>query len=114
MKTGLTMRVAADDELKELARLSGVEPSYEDAGGRLREASPDSLLRVLRVLGAPVERPGDVADALRRRRETLWRRRLEPVMLAWDGGPADVAIRMPSAEAAGRLQGTFHLEEGGI
>ena len=54
------------DELKELARLAGVEPAYEDVVGRVREASLESLSRVLQILGVPVERDGEVVDAMHR------------------------------------------------
>src|SRR3954447_20067844 len=107
------MQDVASDRLKELARLHGIELSYVDAGGRIREAITGPLLRVLRVLGAPVDRSGDVAEALRLRREAPWRRGLEPVTVAWDGCADGVSIRLPSAEAGARLRGAVFLEGGG-
>src|SRR4051794_40453185 len=107
------MQDVASDDLKELARLHGIELSYVDVGGRIREASTGPLLRILRVLGAPVERPGDVAEALRLRREAPWRRGPEPVTVAWDGGPDGGAVRLASGEGGGRLRGTVFREGGG-
>src|SRR4051794_13263473 len=100
------MRGGPVNDLKELARLCGVEPGYVDIRGQRREASPEALLRVLRLLGAPVERVEDASDALRQRREARWLRRVEPVSLAWDGGPADVTVRMAASRKGRPLAAT--------
>src|SRR5262245_53718931 len=50
-----------------------------------RDAHPESLLLVLCALGAGVEKFADVPDALARRKEELRKRKVEPVMVAWDG-----------------------------
>ena len=50
-----------------------------------QDASTESLLLALRALGAPVAKMADVPAALRERREQIARRRLEPVIVAWDG-----------------------------
>src|SRR5262249_18265612 len=50
-----------------------------------RDADPESLLLVLCALGAGVEKFADVPDALARRKEELKNRKVEPVMVAWDG-----------------------------
>lgn len=101
------------DSLQELAQLHGILPAYDDATGRRREASPESLLRVLQVLGAPVGGMADVPDALRVRRRAPWERGLEPVSLAWDGEPAEVTFRLPSRAAETTLHGHLTLEGGG-
>src|SRR5579871_4937068 len=98
------------DSLQELARLHGILPAYDDATGRRREAAPESLLRVLQILGAPAGGMADVADALRQRRRVPWERGLEPVSLAWDGAPAEVTLRLPSRAAEGTLHGRLTLE----
>ena len=59
------------DDLKELARLYGVDTSYHDALGQYVEAGPESLLAVLRALGAPVESVDDAPAALEERRREL-------------------------------------------
>ncbi len=105
-----------DASLHELAALYGVETSYWTGWGEQRFAEPEPLLRVLRVLGAPVERPEAVPAALRQRRQEAWQRILEPVTVAWDGGaPAGpaVVVRWPSGGPAGPLQLHLALESGG-
>jgi 4-alpha-glucanotransferase len=106
-----------DQSLRELAALYGVETSYWTGGGEERVAEPEALLRVLRVLGAPVEREGDVPGAVRQRRQEAWQRVLEPVTVAWDGGaPAGpaVVVRWPAGGPAGPLRLSLALESGGL
>lgn len=103
---------AAVSELHELAQLHGVALAYDDVTNRRREASPESLLRVLQVLGAPVQRMADVPAALRERRQARWQGGLEPVTLAWDDGPAELVVRFPARQAAGKMQATLRLEDG--
>src|SRR5262245_50255850 len=50
-----------------------------------RDAAPESLLLVLNAMGAGVKRMDDVPAALRRRKDELKQRKVEPVMVAWDG-----------------------------
>jgi len=50
-----------------------------------RHADPHSMLLVLKAMGAGVDSMKDVPEALRRRKEELRRRAVEPVMVAWDG-----------------------------
>jgi 4-alpha-glucanotransferase len=67
--------------LRELARSYFIQLSYEDAAGKRRQASPDSLRALL-----DVRVPGGVTnvdDALRARREELCRRVIEPVIVVW-------------------------------
>jgi 4-alpha-glucanotransferase len=54
--------------------------------GRHIDAHPDSVLLVLKALGAPVHRMDDVAGALKEKHADLQRRVVEPVIVAWDGG----------------------------
>ena len=102
------------DSLQELAQLHGILLAYDDATGRRREATPESLLRVLQILGAPVGGMADVADALRRRRRAPWERGLEPVSLAWDGEHAELTLRLPSRAAESTLHGSLALEGGRV
>lgn len=84
------------DDLKTLARLYGVQTSYWDALGHHVEASPESLLAALaamNALEAPLEGPGDVAEALQARSEELAGRLIEPVVVAWDGQVPAIELR---------------------
>ncbi|MGH9458923.1 MAG: 4-alpha-glucanotransferase [Thermoanaerobaculia bacterium] len=83
---------SAGRELRELAILHSIQPAYRDASGRRKEASPEGLLATLRALGAPVQSPRDVADALCARREEICRRAIEPVTVWWSGEP--LALRV--------------------
>jgi 4-alpha-glucanotransferase len=98
------------DDLQRLARLYGVQTSYTDAQGKHVETRAESLLGVLRSLGAPVESPADAAEALRARQEELAERVLEPVVVAWDGQARDLEIRLRGAH--GSLACHLDLENG--
>jgi len=98
--------------LRQLARLHGVETVYRDVSHRRREASPEAVLLALKALGAPVESFRDVPAALRERRRALWARGCEPVAVAWQGGPADLELRLPERHARGGVACRLTLESG--
>jgi 4-alpha-glucanotransferase len=83
-------------ELLELARSHGVQVNYVDMSGQTKLASSSSLLAVLRALGADLSDETQAAAALAERRLAIWRRRVEPVIVAWDGEAATVEVRVPS------------------
>ena len=97
-------------DLWELARLYGVETSYHDALGNHVEAGPESLLAVLRALGASLDRIEEAPEALRERQEELAERVIEPVLVAWDGRIPEVVLRF--ASDSGNLACRFDLEAG--
>lgn len=97
------------EDLKTLADLYGVQTSYHDAVGRLREASAESLLAALAALEAPVENDADVPAALAERRRELESGLVEPVIVAWDGR-LDAELR---PGGAGRVECHLELEGGG-
>ena len=98
------------EDLLTLARLYGVQTSYHDIRGDHIEASPESLLGVLRALEAPVEDFGDIPEALEARREELASRVVEPVVVAWDGHvQAGIEVRLGSG---GSLACHLDLEGG--
>lgn len=89
--------------LAELARLHGVQPRYRDAGGRERRSPPESVVAVLRALGAPLPAgrmpaPREVSQALDLRRRALWERVLPPVVVAPDGILPTLPLRLPAGE----------------
>lgn len=92
-------------QLRQLARLYGVEASYRDIHGITRYATPEAVIAVLRGLDVPVESPSEIADVLRARRLELARRVVEPVLVAWDGRLRDVDLRLPS-----HVSGTVDIE----
>lgn len=106
--------VGRGNSLRQLARLHGVQTAYYDVSGSRKEASPESLLRVLRALGAPVETLRDVPAALRERRQATWQRGIEPVIVAWEGGPAEVRLSLPVQRVSGSLACELKLEGGEV
>lgn len=98
------------EDLRELARLYGVQTSYHDAMGRNVEAREDALLGVLRALDAAVDSPEEVPEALRERREELAARITEPVVVAWDGRAPALELRF--GLESGSLACRFDLDGG--
>ena len=98
--------------LHKLARLYGIQTVYYDVHRHRQPASTESLLALLRCLGAPIASLEDVASAWRERRQDLWQRLLEPVTVARDDKPAIVPLRLPSAIDGGTLNCHLKLEDG--
>jgi 4-alpha-glucanotransferase len=86
--------------LHDVARLFNIQTIFYDTFGRLNRPPPEAILRVLRILGAPVERMADLRDALRERRQFLFARGIEPVVIAWDGNPLELKLRLAHPEKA--------------
>ncbi|MBI5508056.1 MAG: 1,4-alpha-glucan branching protein GlgB [Deltaproteobacteria bacterium] len=102
----------AQPMLAELAELYGVQTSYEDVIRGNRQVKVESLLAVLRSLGAAVASLDDVPKAIRERREELWRRVIEPVAVAWDGQAPEISVRLPASVSTGRWVATLETEGG--
>jgi len=103
---------AETSQLRQLASLYGVQTSYYDVTHRRRSASPEALFLTLRALGAPLESFHDIPAALRERQKTLWERCVEPVVVAWEGTPAVLELRVPSDLATAPLACHLALETG--
>ena len=100
------------DPLHALADANGINLSYYDVTGQLRQASADALVRILQTLGVPLTGPGEAADALRAHRQAEAQRVIEPVVLAWDAKHPDLTFRLP-AKTAGSFACRLALESGG-
>jgi 4-alpha-glucanotransferase len=98
--------------LRQLAGLYGVQTAYYNITKRRQPAEADTLLTVLRLLGAPVVAVQEVDAALRLRRQAPWQRGIEPVIGSWDGQPTVVEIRLPSAQASAALACQIRTESG--
>lgn len=83
-------------KLKQLSHLYGVQTTYYDMARQRQWASPEALLHVLRALGAPVETLRNVPAAIRERRQALWQRYVEPVIVAWNRRPVELELRRPT------------------
>jgi 4-alpha-glucanotransferase len=108
------MRTMRGRLLEPLATWCGVQTVYRDAFGRRQRASDDSVLALLRALGEPVARLGEVPAALRERQQAWWRRLAEPVIVAWDGQAATCELRLPAPWAARRLSVRLKEETGRV
>ena len=107
-KTETTMRT-----LRRLAEAYGIQPSYQNIlDGRRRQASPEVLVAVLRSMGAPLTRPEESSQALRERRQQIYRRGPEPVAVAWDGSRTTIRLRLPVGKALGSWRCCLKLEAG--
>ena len=102
------------DPLRALARLHGVQVEYVNTAGKTEPASDESLLAVLRVLGAPVASPDDADDALRQHEASTWRTPLAPIVVAWTDGPrASARLRLRADQARGPAHARIDFEKGG-
>jgi len=95
--------------LRSLARVMGVHTRYINGLGKRVTVGPETLLRVCAALGAPVERPSDAPGALRAHQESIEAAVVPPVLVAWDGKLAPLAI-----PADGPVQARVHLEDGTV
>jgi 4-alpha-glucanotransferase len=100
------------DELKalrSLARAMGVHTRYTNGLGKRVIVAPETLVQVCAALGAPVERAGDAAGALRARRKARKADLVPPVLVAWDGSLTPLAIATDRP-----VQAQVHLEDGSV
>ena len=104
--------MTASNLLHSVARLFNIQINLYDGFGHLMQPPPEAILRVLNILGAPVERMDDLAGALRQRRQFLMQRAIDPVVVAWDGGPLRLKLRLPSPLAAAEPRYRIDLESG--
>ncbi len=100
--------------LHNVARLFNIQINLHDGIGHLMRPPPEAILRVLNILGAPVERMDDLAGALRQRRQFLIQRAIDPVVIAWDGAPLRLKLRLPSPLAAAEPRYRIELESGEV
>ena len=100
------------DPLQTLARFYNLQTVYRDGFAQLRAAPVEAVLAVLKSLDAPISSYDDVADALRQRRQELWQRPVEPVLIAWEGAPLHFKLRMPVHLAEVKRKYQIALETG--
>ena len=100
------------DHLRELALLFGVQLDYRSMDGQARPASNESLMGVLRALGVEIAEESEAHRALADHRAALMRRRVEPVVVAWEDRPAEVEVRLPARLAPSTLGCRLETESG--
>jgi 4-alpha-glucanotransferase len=105
--------MAADSRhLRLLARCYGIQTAYRDNHWHYHRAAPETMLAMLQGLGAPIETPKDVPDALRLYRQHIWQRGVEPVIVAWTGQHTSFELRLPMAHLETSVACRLTLETG--
>lgn len=98
--------------LHSLASLWGVQTSFVDAMGVRRGASEESLARVCATLGSPAGSLVEARRSVKERQAELDRRRLEPVVVAWEGEASHASVRLEARQASAGVACSVHLESG--
>ncbi len=101
-------------DLYHLARLYNVQTSYYGLEHSRHAASPESLLAILRALGAPLASLLDVSPALRERRLNLRRRLIEPVNVITDSSKPEVRVCLPGELGEDNVEGRLETEDGEV
>ncbi|MBW3555031.1 MAG: 4-alpha-glucanotransferase, partial [Gemmatimonadetes bacterium] len=113
--------MAAPKGLQALARLHGIQTSYQGNDGARVTATPEAVMAALRALRVPAESAADLKRLLAHRRRELADRVLEPVVVGWRSGGArgqrrvagDITLRLPATLRDRTLDLRVGLEEGG-
>jgi alpha-1,4-glucan:alpha-1,4-glucan 6-glycosyltransferase/4-alpha-glucanotransferase len=90
-----------------------VQTSYRNNDGEVIVASEEALTRVLGELGEDLADPSGAPAALAARRRASRAEVLPPVVVAWEGAPAAVRLRLSEEQAGATLQVHLALEQGG-
>ena len=98
--------------LARLCRLYGIQTSYKDTQRQNQEATVESVLAILKGLGANVSKLADVDRALLERRQELAQRLIEPVAVAWEGRIPPIMLRTTEAVSGETLRYKLKLESG--
>ena len=98
--------------LHELADCYGVQTSYYDVFHVKKHTSDHSLLSVLKSLRVPVETERDLSSALHEFYKTYWQRKIEPVLVAWEGNLTTIPLRLTQQEAYRTLRCRLVFEDG--
>lgn len=100
--------------LQKLAHLYGIQTAYYDVAQHRKQASPESLLAALKVLNAPVENCTDIVPALRERRYQIYKKPLQPIIVAWNGELHSTEITIPYTQSNFNVHCQLSLENGEI
>jgi 4-alpha-glucanotransferase len=100
--------------LKRLAQRRGVLSRYRDGFRQQRTASVETLLAVVRELGAPIESVSDAPDALGQDDLSRWQTPAPPVTVCWGGKGVRFPLRVPADHSASTLRWELTLESGEV
>ena len=96
------------------ARLFNVQTAHYDGFGQRVEPPAEAVLRVLRILGAPLEKMSDLDGAIRERRQFLWRKVIDPVTTTWESHSPRIKLRLPTSLADSSANYAIELEGGAV
>lgn len=105
-------RSSVSRDLRELALLHSIQPSYQDTTGRRQHATAEKLVATLRALGVEAEAEQQITESLRSRRKEICSRGIEPVTVWWSGGPQLVRIRTAEKDRNVPIRARLTLEDG--
>jgi 4-alpha-glucanotransferase len=106
--------VRLERDLAELARLHGIEATYQDVDGRRQDADTDVVVALLQALGVPIASPDGAGKVLREQQEAANRRQLEPVLVHWVDRPALVFATLPATVESDDIWVSLELEDGEV
>ncbi|HWC59598.1 MAG TPA: 4-alpha-glucanotransferase, partial [Verrucomicrobiae bacterium] len=101
-------------QLRRLAELNGVQPSFTDAANKQITASSDVLAGVLKALGVPADKPNEIRESVRAGLLGPYRQGIEPVVVAWDQTASTIRWHVPAHLADKRAQLRLILEDGAV
>jgi 4-alpha-glucanotransferase len=96
-------------QLRDLARLYSIQTHYEDAAGKTRQASKDSLTAALKMR---IPEGIDLQTAYEARFRDFWERLTEPVAVVWGRRAPVIDLRLPQNIADRDLEWSLRLEDG--
>ena len=98
--------------IEELARRCGIEESFRDAAGEIRETAAETRKLLLASMGFPVEGERDAESHLETMERAEWERSLPPVRVAYaEHGAITVEVTVPAGTREFRWR--ILLEDGG-
>jgi 4-alpha-glucanotransferase len=98
--------------LLKLAQLYGMQTAYYGSDHKRNPAQAESILAILKSLGAPIVSYSDLQSAYQARREWIWRKILEPITVVWNGNLDSVNIRLPGNIHKKQCNISLILEDG--
>lgn len=101
-------------DLRQLARLRGIQLSYTDNNGKSHRAPVDTLVGVLGALGYPVPTPAAITEELKRARHEREQQVLSPVIVRDRVGMLSAPIRLPRGVESRRCRIVVEREDGTV
>lgn len=98
--------------LLKLAQLYGIQTAYYGSDHKRCQAQSESILAILKLLGAPIVSRNDLRAANHARLKWTFNKIIEPVIVAWDGNLDSVTVRLPDNVHNNQLHIHLILEDG--